>query len=694
MKSELSVYLVTLKEWNEQLRERVLFYDKTKKELKEYSEIWHITKKNVDKNKVPKEIKKYLKSIIKELSELSTEVSQSYNKLLVNLTKVETQISIIKDKLEFLKKHEVIVSSKIFYQDKLPYHQLFLRDDFDIFGMLNSIKYSIVDKLADSYEFFNVNYIDTRIVIIIDTILAFLILYFFYLYKNNKLFVYEASLEKKRFKFINYPISTYLMLVSLTISMIFADKPKALLDITILLLMIPSYKILSTIVEENQHKYLSIFISFYTVCMLSNNIIAYELDNRTISLILEILFLINIYYFLKSKILEGIESSLLSNIIVNLLYLIAFFISISIFSNLYGAVILSSRISDSIYLAIYASLLFYAVYIVLTGYIVILLRRRVSTASYMLEKYSKRLETTAMSFVKIIMIFWWVKILLKAIGLYPYAVEFFKYILSLSWSFASITISVESIFNFIIIIVATWALSKIVKTILEVEVFARFKFPRGIPTAITTTLNYVILILGTFIAFSSLGMSSEQFTLIFGALGVGIGFGIRNIIANFISGIIMVFERPIQIGDTIEITNTMGDVQSIGARSSTIKTFDGSEVIIPNADFISKEIINWTLSDNRRRKVIVFKLDFNTDIELVLSIMEEVASGHVDVLKDPPPQAAFLGFGEYYLEFKLYFWLSDNIIAAQSELAIGIYKALQNAGIKMPLPKSEYIKID
>ena len=177
----------------------------------------------------------------------------------------------------------------------------------------------------------------------------------------------------------------------------------------------------------------------------------------------------------------------------------------------------------------------------------------------------------------------------------------------------------------------------------------------------------------------------------FGALGVGIGFGLRNIIANFISGIIMVFERPIQIGDTIEIDNTLGSVQSIGARSSTLKTFDGSEVIIPNSDFISKEITNWTLSDKHRRKTVEFKVDLENDIDTILEIMQKVAESHKDVLKDPAPLASFKGFGEYYLEFKLYFWLAENLIVAQSEISIGIYKALRDAGIKMPVKKANII---
>jgi small-conductance mechanosensitive channel len=372
--------------------------------------------------------------------------------------------------------------------------------------------------------------------------------------------------------------------------------------------------------------------------------------------------------------------------------LLAFFLLLLLLAlgaNLYGSVLLSARLIFGILLTLYTSMVFYAIYTILTAYVVIILRRRIATASHMLEKYSKNIENTTKFLIKIWMLSWWFLIVVKVVGVYPYLLTLKNDILALSWQVSQTTISVQSIFDFLLIVFATWFLARLIRTVLEVEVFARFTFPRGVPTAIITVLNYAIIITGTIIAFSSLGVSAQQFALIFGALGVGIGFGLRNIIANFVSGIIMVFERPVQIGDVIEVDKTMGEVQSIGSRASTLKTFDGSEVIIPNADFIAKEITNWTLSDKHRRKVIDFKVAFDSNIELILKIMKEVALAHPDVLKDPEPLATFQGFGEYYLEFKLYFWLSQNLIVGPSDVSIGIYKTLKEAGVQMPVQKTQ-----
>ena len=289
------------------------------------------------------------------------------------------------------------------------------------------------------------------------------------------------------------------------------------------------------------------------------------------------------------------------------------------------------------------------------------------------------------------MVVWWFKVLIRTLGFETEFSGVLDAVLAQEWVIGTTTISLESSVSFIMILIGTWLLARFVQIILKVEIFARFQFSRGVPTAISTTLNYIIVISGILIAFSSLGVSAEQFTIILGALGVGIGFGLRNIIANFISGIIMVFERPIQIGDTIEVDNTLGKVLAIGTRASSVQTFDGSEVIVPNERFISSKVVNWTLSDERRRKVLQIKVAFDSDIEEVLEIMRDVALRHKDVLKDPEPLPTFQGFGDYYLEFKLYYWLTENLIVAQSDIAIAVYKRLKEANIATPMPIQELI---
>jgi small-conductance mechanosensitive channel len=394
---------------------------------------------------------------------------------------------------------------------------------------------------------------------------------------------------------------------------------------------------------------------------------------------------------LRIKLFSNVFRSLSSTFINRLLLFVVVLLLSSIGANFYGASNLSNKLLDASYTIVYSGLLFYTLYLIFTGYIIVLLRRHMATATNLIEEFAIKVEKNTILIIKIIMIAWWTKVTIDTLGLYDYLYELSNTILAIKFQISNFSISVQSVLDFSLIIFMTWFLARFLTTLLEVEVFSRYKFPRGIPTAIKTMLNYVIIFIGALVALSALGISSEQFTVVFGALGVGIGFGLRNIIANFISGIIMVFERPVQIGDVIQVDGTLGEVKSIGARSTTIATYDGSEVIIPNADFISKEITNWTFSNDRRRKSLAFKVDLGTNIQQVLAIMESVALQNENVLHDPKPLATFQGFGDYYLEFKLYFWLDKNLIPTQSEVAIAVYEALVQAGVKMPVPKQQQV---
>jgi small-conductance mechanosensitive channel len=691
MSADWNVYLKQLSEWEERYRERTNVYDSNRKKLEAYSALWSETHINANKEQAPQAIQDHITSVIIEIEKLRNHAKSFYDKILIGSNIITTKILLINEALVAINKAETMLTNRVFYQNEFSYIDALEFESFLPIEYLLSVYNSVSEKLNAAKIYFQSD--DTNLwYLLLSTVLnAAFIGYFNYLYRKRKLFVRKESLHKKTFFFIGRPFSTFFILIALWNVVIFSKMPISVTEFELLIILIPVFRILLTVIPREVIRHFYIYFVLYFFSLIEKNAIGHELDGRTLSMLLSLGLMIYLYYLIRDKVFETLIRPFFQRIIYRFLILLIFLLFISIGADFYGATQLATRITGGTFSVIHASLIFYTLTVILTGYIIIILRRRISTASNMVEKFSKRVERMTVALIKIGMFLWWFKIVTKVTGIYTPLVLFTDEVLEYSWTIATTTISVQSIFDFIIIIIGTWFVSRLVNTILQVEIFARFTLPRGVPTAIATMLNYLIVISGTIIALSSLGITPAQFTLVFGALGVGIGFGLRNIIANFVSGIIMVFERPVQIGDTIEINNSMGNVMGIGARSSTIKTFDGSEVIIPNADFIAKEITNWTLSDERRRKVVVFKVDFDSDIDEVMAIMKKIAVAHPNVLKDPEPLSAFLGFGDYYLEFKLYFWLTKNLIGAQSDIAIGIYKELKNAGIKMPLPKQEFL---
>jgi potassium efflux system protein len=214
---------------------------------------------------------------------------------------------------------------------------------------------------------------------------------------------------------------------------------------------------------------------------------------------------------------------------------------------------------------------------------------------------------------------------------------------------------------------------------------------RGVPYAISTIAYYVLLLLVALAALFATGVELNKFTVLTGALGVGLGFGLQNIVNNFVSGLILLFERPIHVGDTVEVGGLVGIVKRIGARSSTILTFQGAEVIVPNSNLISNQVINWTLSSQWRRVDVLVGVAFGTDPERVIKLLVGVAESHPGVLRERPPMAFFLGFGDSTLRFELRFWSAeqDTWFQLQSDVTVAVAKALKEAGIEIPFPQRD-----
>lgn len=255
----------------------------------------------------------------------------------------------------------------------------------------------------------------------------------------------------------------------------------------------------------------------------------------------------------------------------------------------------------------------------------------------------------------------------------------------------TMSISMGDILVFILTLWISILLARFIRFMLGEEVLPRMTLPRGVPAAVSFTAYYLILVFGFLLSLSAAGIEWSRFAILAGALGIGIGFGLQNLVNNFVSGLILIFERPIKLGDTIEFGPLRGQVMRIGIRSSTIRTWEGAEVIVPNGNLISNEVINWTLSDRKRRLKVPVGVAYGTDPNLVLGILTAVAQDQKDVLDDPKPKATFKGFGESSLDFELRYSIREfeDWVWIKSEINLAILDALKAAEIEIPFPQRD-----
>jgi small-conductance mechanosensitive channel len=255
----------------------------------------------------------------------------------------------------------------------------------------------------------------------------------------------------------------------------------------------------------------------------------------------------------------------------------------------------------------------------------------------------------------------------------------------------SYTLTMQSVLVGLGIIYGALLISRAIQTILLDEIMPRNNIDLGVQLSIARLVHYTILLIGFLVLLQVMGVSLTKLTILGGALGVGIGFGLQTIVNNFASGLILLFERPIKVGDTIELGTEMGVVRHLGLRSTIIKTFDNAEIVVPNSDLITAQVTNWTLAERRARVKLPVGVAYGSDIPTVLEILLRVAGEHPMILTTPPPRALFLAFGASSLDFELRVWIADfnNRRQVQSELNQEINSEFADAGIEIPFPQAD-----
>ena len=287
----------------------------------------------------------------------------------------------------------------------------------------------------------------------------------------------------------------------------------------------------------------------------------------------------------------------------------------------------------------------------------------------------------------------WAALVCGQLGLLTPATAVVKQVLGAGVNVGALSVSVGDVLVFAITVWFSFLLARWVQVILQEDVFSRVRTSRGVPYAVSNLARYSVICLGFLVGLSAAGVEVTKLAVVAGGLGVGIGFGLQNVVNNFVSGLILLFERPIDVGDTIELADTSGTMKRIGIRASVIRTFDGAEVIVPNGMLISDKVTNWTLSDRRRRVDLNVGVEYGTPAKRVIDLLVDVAKANPKVIRDPEPVAFFENFGDSSLDFKLRAWFdadsSTNIYTIHSDIAVAVQQALEDAGIGVPFPQRD-----
>lgn len=252
-------------------------------------------------------------------------------------------------------------------------------------------------------------------------------------------------------------------------------------------------------------------------------------------------------------------------------------------------------------------------------------------------------------------------------------------------------ITVSNLIMFVLVISVFAMLSRIIRRILRGQIFPRLVIDEATQYTLLRVTHYLVIVIGALVAFQFIGIDLTGLAVIFGLLSVGIGFGLQNITSNFVAGLILLLERPIKVGDRITVGDTEGDVVEINIRSTTIRSLNNIAIIVPNSEFVSTTVINWTYGDQKVRLEIDVGVSYNSDLDTVLRSLREVAEECPEVLGNPGPEVLHTGFGNSSWNMRLRAWIGDPKRHPQvrSWLNCAIVRKFRENGVEIPFPQRD-----
>jgi small-conductance mechanosensitive channel len=253
-------------------------------------------------------------------------------------------------------------------------------------------------------------------------------------------------------------------------------------------------------------------------------------------------------------------------------------------------------------------------------------------------------------------------------------------------------VTVASLLASLAIVAATWLVARLLRRVVAERLLGRTRMDSGVRYAVGRVASYIVWVLGLIVALQPLGVNATTLAVFGGAIGVGIGFGLQDIAKNFVAGLILLIERPIKVGDRIEVGKVVGDVAEIRARATLVRTNDDIYLVVPNSKFITETVTNWSFRTPRVRFHFPIGVACESDPREVEKALLEAAAASEKVLREPAPSVLFRGFGESTLDFELTCWTAVMLHrrgSLASEINYAIYDALKSRGIEVPFPQRD-----
>ncbi|PQP35564.1 hypothetical protein C6A37_01770 [Desulfobacteraceae bacterium SEEP-SAG9] len=496
-------------------------------------------------------------------------------------------------------------------------------------------------------------------------------------------------------KVFDHPYSAALLIVLLAATSVESPTPVHVKEVFVVLALAPMIRLVRPVIDPRLAPAIFTAVFLYAVDVFRQTFCCTPPVDQALLILESLVSIVVLGWMLHAGRLRHNPEQAQGNLLLRNLPLLAKVLMLILTAGCLAAALGFTRLAPLITPSILSGAVFalslYAFVRVAGGMTVVVLRSRALQRLHMVRNHSDRLQRWIHRLLVWIAIFFWINRSLEYIGLFDPVLSIGSEILGWRLKRGSISISIEDIFVFGLTVSMAYLLSALIRFTLREEVYPRRSVTRGMSYAYSRLIHYIIVAIGFLVGLGALGMNLTQVTVLAGAFGVGIGFGLQNVVNNFVCGLILLFERPVHVGDIVEVGSLLGEVRRIGIRSSTVRTYQGADIIVTNSELITANVTNWTFSDKLRRIDLPVGVNYSAAPQAMIELLEKTAQAHSDVLKNPPPIGLFIGYGDSSINFELRAWTDqfDNWRVVRSELAIAVYDAVHAAGFSFPFPQRE-----
>jgi small-conductance mechanosensitive channel len=674
-----------LDDWAKSLTARATLLSNDLSQLAGMRDTWQATAATARSAGVPADVQQQIDTLVAHIERMHRELTTAQAAVLTLQNRVITERGEVEDELALVKKLRTRLLDRLLQRDNEP---LWRGLGVGLAGAALATWKAMCDQAADLDT-----YLQENVSVVVAHTLIFCFCWLVLRAVSRKTASWERDDEGLRpaAAILSRPFWVALLMSLFLASHMYVSPPDIVVAVIGAAALLPTILLLRAVVDRSLHPALYALMALYFLDRVHEAVGAAPAVSRLVLLAEVMAALLFIAWQHRLPREPADEQRRVWQVTHAAYRLVAFGLAVSLVANVLGYVALAWVLAHAMLASANTAVIMFAAVDVMDALTVFALHLPAVQRLRSIESHEMVLRVRLRLLYQWLAALVWLLITLDIFNVGGMVAQWLDSVLSSNLHLGALQVTLGSLLAFGVTIWASFMVSRALRWILDEDVYPRVHLRRGLPFAINTLLHYLVLLLGFFFAIAMLGIDMTRLVVLASAFSVGIGFGLQTVVNNFVSGLILLFERPIKVGDIIQLGDTRGTVENIGIRATLVRTWDAGEVVVPNSILVSQQFTNWTFSNVRRGIEMTVRVHADVEPARVIDVLRQAAEKVEGLLRDPAPEVVLDSFGKTRFTYRVRAWtnLYDQTSTVRSELALRMREAMRSSGLLKPVTDDE-----